>query len=268
MAHANALARPCDGLKTERMAGHWVLARAGKRVLRPGGFGLTRQMLASLDVDEFDDVVEFAPGLGVTARLALAAQPASYTGVERDERAASVVRNYLAGETQRCVVANAERTGLPEGSASVVYGEAMLTMQTAETKRRIISEARRLLGDGGRYAIHELCLTPDGIDDEVRAAIERELSRVVHVGVRPLTAVEWRALLEAHGFEIQTAIEAPMRLLEPARVVRDEGLLGAIRFAFNVLRDPDVRSRVRAMRRVFRSHAPHLTAITLVAVKR
>ena len=29
--------RPGEGLQTAKMPGHWVLARLGKRVLRPGG---------------------------------------------------------------------------------------------------------------------------------------------------------------------------------------------------------------------------------------
>src|SRR5215216_6136706 len=94
---------PGGGLKTEKMPGHWVLARLGKRVLRPGGMELTRRMLASLGIGGSDDVVEFAPGMGVTARLTLALRPASYTAVERDEAAADVVRGYLEGAGRRCV---------------------------------------------------------------------------------------------------------------------------------------------------------------------
>ena len=51
----------------DKMPGHWVLARMGKRVLRPGGLELTRRLLAELAISPSDDVVEFAPGLGVTA---------------------------------------------------------------------------------------------------------------------------------------------------------------------------------------------------------
>src|SRR5687768_15664522 len=104
MESAMTAARPGGGLKTEKMPGHWVLARMGKRVLRPGGMELTLRMLASLGIRESDDVVEFAPGMGVTARLTLALGPTSYTAVERDEAAAAVVRGYLAGDERRCVL--------------------------------------------------------------------------------------------------------------------------------------------------------------------
>src|SRR5215208_2548433 len=69
MENAMTATRPGEGLKTEKMPGHWVLARMGKRVLRPGGMELTRRMLDALRISESDDVVEFAPGMGVTARV-------------------------------------------------------------------------------------------------------------------------------------------------------------------------------------------------------
>src|SRR3982751_1796847 len=154
-------ARPGEGMKTEKMPGHWVLARLGKRVLRPGGMELTKRMLAALRIQLTDDVVEFAPGLGITARLTLRAKPHSYTAVERDEAAANIVRSYLHGERHRVVKGSAAETGLPASCATVVYGEAMLTMQTAETKRNIVKEAYRLLKPQGRYGIHEMCLLSD-----------------------------------------------------------------------------------------------------------
>src|SRR5678816_3046405 len=125
MQHSTTLPPPGEGLKTEKMPGHWVLARLGKRVLRPGGMQLTRRMLSALQIQQSDDVIEFAPGMGVTARLTLKLAPNSYTAVERDQAAAKLVAGYLKGPRQQCVVADASNTGLPDDSASVVYGEAM-----------------------------------------------------------------------------------------------------------------------------------------------
>jgi hypothetical protein len=60
---------------------------------------------------------------------------------------------------------------------------------------------------------------------------------------------------------------APMALLQPRRVIADEGLLGALRFAKNVLVHRDARKRVLAMRRTFRRHRKHLAAVAIVARK-
>lgn len=62
---------PGSELDVEKMPGHWILAQMGKRVLRPGGLGLTRALLDGLAIGEDDEVVEFAPGLGVTEVVSL-----------------------------------------------------------------------------------------------------------------------------------------------------------------------------------------------------
>lgn len=250
-----------------RMPGHWLLAQMGKRVLRPGGIELTRQMLEALAISSSDDVVEFAPGMGATAKLTLQRVPNSYTAIERDEVAAHQVRSFLSAPQHRCVVGNAQTTGLPAQSVSVVYGEAMLTMQPPATKDRIVGEAARLLRSGGRYGIHELALVPDDLTEPLRSEIARVFGRTIHHLVQPLTVMEWRDLLEQHGMEVQTTLTAPMHLLEPARLVRDEGLFGAARFVFNVMRHREARSRVRGLRRLFRSYRDHVLAVALVAVK-
>lgn len=267
MEHSTTLPRPGEGLKTEKMPGHWVLARLGKRVLRPGGMELTRRMLNRLAVTPADDVIEFAPGMGTTARLTLALAPQSYTAVERDQAAAKIVDSYLAGPKQKCVVGSASETGLAAESATVIYGEAMLTMQTEEMKRSIVREAYRLLKHGGRYGIHEMCLTHESLNDDARQAVERDLTGVVHHGVRPLTVAEWRLLLESEGFEVKATETTSMSLLEPGRLVKDEGVVGAIRFFLNVLRDGEARRRVFEMRRTFRRNRKLIAAVALLAIK-
>lgn len=252
----------------EKMPGHWLLASMGKRVLRPGGLELTRSLLDALAITAADDVVEFAPGLGVTARMTLERNPRSYTAVERDCRAAAEVERLLLDrQRRRCVLGTAENTGLPDACATAVYGEAMLSMQADAARKRIVAEAARLLSTAGRYGIHELALVPDDIDEAIGVAIQRDLSDEIHAGVRPLTVAEWRSLLETAGFRIDFERLAPMHLLEPLRLVRDEGVFGAMRFAWNVARHPAARHRVRAMRRVFRKYRSHLTAVALVGTK-
>ena len=111
MSNVLTMTSPGASLSPRNMPGHWVLARLGKRVLRPGGMELTRRMLEALDIVPADDVVEFAPGLGLTAQLTLKRHPASYTAVERDATAAGIVSGYLKGSRQKCVTGSADQTG-------------------------------------------------------------------------------------------------------------------------------------------------------------
>jgi SAM-dependent methyltransferase len=251
----------------DRAPGHWVLARMGKRVLRPGGRELTEKMVSALAVTPEDDVVEFAPGLGFTAGLVLGRGPRSYVGVEGDASAAAIARRVVDGPSRRVAIGDARHSGLESGCASVVYGEAMLTMHADAQKAEIMREAVRLLRAGGRYGIHELCLQPDGIAEELKDEVQRELARAIRVNARPLTVAEWQALLVQAGLRVESVSTHPMHLLKPARMVADEGLLRALRIAFNILRTPAARRRVVQMRAVFNRYADHLAAVALVAVK-
>lgn len=260
---------PLSSRDDEHVQGHWLLARLGKRVLRPGGVELTRTMLARADVADAD-VLELAPGLGRTATEILARRPRSYVGAEADPDAANLVRSVVSGygNVQGEVRAtDAADTGLPDASADVVIGEAMLTMQGDTAKHAIVAEAARVLRPRGRYAIHELALTPDDVPEEVSTEVRQSLARAIKVNARPLTVAEWSQLLAGHGLVVDHVSTAPMALLQPRRVISDEGLVGALRFAKNVLTQPGARKRVLAMRQTFRKHRERLTAVAIIAHK-
>ncbi|AEH37312.1 class I SAM-dependent methyltransferase [Halopiger xanaduensis] len=246
---------------------HELLATLGKRTLRPGGEALTRELLEALSIAAADDVVEFAPGVGATARLALDRNPNSYTGIELDRERAARLRKQLENidrPVPEIVVGNAADTDLPRNSADAVYGEAMLTMQPDGGKRAILEEARRLLRPGGRYGVHELALA-DGVDDETAVRIRREAAQVANVRPQPLTESGWVDRLESAGFTVMWRALEPMALLEPRRVLADEGLLGTLRIGYNLLRRPQARRRVRSLRRIFERYEEQLRAIALVA---
>jgi len=251
----------------EKMPGHWVLARMGKKVLRPGGRELTEDLIAALRITSDDAVVEFAPGIGHTAQAIFKRKPLSYIGVDQNEEAIKHLASLSPNNNYVFVNGNIRSPGIGEGTATVVLGEAILTMQTEESKQAVVSEAYRLLKSGGRYGIHEIALQPDTIDEDLRARISGELSREIHVGARPLTSKEWTGLLTGAGFKIETILEMPMHMLNVSRVVRDEGVLGTARIAFNVATTPNAARRIAGMRNIFTRYHGNLSAIGIVATK-
>lgn len=254
---------PAADLDPSRVAGHWLLARMGKRVLRPGGVETTKWILDKLAIRPTDDILEVAPGLGATTRLLLGANPASYTGVDRDPEAAALVGDLLDGENRRIINATASETGLPDNSVDVVVGEAYLTMQPDSVKRRIISELARILRPGGRFALHEIAFAPENINDDRRKAITDSMTSSIKVSVNPLTVKGWSDLLAEHGIATSAPHLTPLHLLEPRRILNDEGLGGTAKFIYNVARTPAARKRVIAMRRSMSSNAANLQAIGL-----
>lgn len=255
-------------LSVEKMPAHWLMARLGKRVLRPGGREATRWLVEQSRIEPVDDVVELAPGLGVTARKLLARRPRSYVGIEHDRRAAELAGAAVArsnASNARVLRGDAARIPLPDGSASLVFGEAMLSMQTADKKRLILEEVRRVLRPGGRYAIHELAARPDDIEDHALEALQKDLSSAIHVGVRIGTSQSWKHWLRAAGFEVESETRLPMRLLEIDRLIQDEGVWGTGRFVVNTVRTPGAWQRLRSVRGAFRKHRDRLTAVALIA---
>jgi ubiquinone/menaquinone biosynthesis C-methylase UbiE len=225
----------------------------------------SRQMVGDLRVGPADDVLELWPGLGRTTALARAGTPSSYTGVERGAAEAARVRQVLTRPGDRCLVAPVHRTGLADNSASVLFGEALLTLEPDSRKGEILAEVARLLRPGGRYGIHELLLTPDGLTESAKADIQAELTRVLRVGARPLTRSEWHRLLHERGFTVRTERTYPLLLLDPRTFVADEGLGGTLTFLGRVLGNPEVLPRLATILRTFHRYRDHLGAITLTA---
>ena len=253
----------------KNLQGHWLLARIGKHVLRPGGKKLTERMLANADIAG-KDVVEFAPGLGLTTRAILERDPKSYRGVDRDPQVVDIISKLTSEKATipaSCVQHDAADTGLESNSADVVIGEAMLTMQTERGKQAIIGEAFRLLRAGGTYSIHELGLQPDNLDESVKDEVRKALARSIKVNARPLTEQEWCELLEAEGFEVLWRGKEPMALLDMKRNIADEGIGGVLRILRNVLGNKDIRARVLNMKHTLDKYSNELTGIAFVVRK-
>lgn len=243
------------------------MAKLGKRILRPGGRLLTARLLEQAQLTSSDDVVELGPGVGATAEVLLRGRPRTYRGVDPNPEGRDAVRGILSRHPQaEYLVADARETGLPDACADLVVGEAMLTIQDQQGKHAIVAEAARLLRPGGRYAMHEMAWLPDFTDEE-REAARRELSRVIKVGARPLTLEGWTELLAAHGLVVDWYDRAPLELLEPRRLISDEGWWGALRFWRNARRLPGARDRLRAMRQGFQLQGRLMGGIVILARK-
>lgn len=253
--------------KIEKMSGHWLLAKLGKKVLRPGGVTLTQKMLSMLNITSNDDVVEFAPGLGFTAQMSINRRPKSYIGIDADKNSVNYLSKKFEKSNTVFKLGNAAQSLLPEQSADKVYGEAMLSMHANHRKAELIREAYRILKPQGYYAIHELTLKPDDLDENVKLYIQKELALAIKVNARPLTISEWTELLEKEGFKVLRTETAPMQLLEPQRIINDEGIWGSITIAKNILLHPAMRKRVLKMKSIFKKYEKNMGAVTIIARK-
>lgn len=251
----------------EQAESYDLLSQVGKKVLRPGGLQLTKKLLEKLNIKSNDDVVEFAPGLGFTAAITLRKNPKTYIGVERDAESVERLKKNFPNNNCSFIVADVSKSSLPNSIATKVYGEAMLTMHADHRKAEIITEAYRILKPGGLYGIHELVLNTDQLFDAESASIKKELAQVSHVNARPLSVSEWEQLLEKNGFKVIAVETSEMLLLEPKRMLADEGFLNLLRVVWNLITRPQARKRVLALRKVFKKYRKNLNAMAIVAQK-
>lgn len=245
--------------------GHWILAKMGKRVLRPGGKELTQKLVDALEINTQDNIVEFAPGLGYTASLTLNAHPKTYVGVDADEDAVKLLKAQIKGNNIKFLLGNASETGLEDNSKEKVYGEAMLTMHADHRKSEIIREAHRILKKGGVYAIHELGLTD--VDENVKSNIQKDLALSIKVNARPLTQEEWKKLIEKEGFKVRKIFTNKMHQLKLNRIIDDEGFLRTLKIGYNIFTQPQARKRVFEMRSTFQKYEKQMNAIVIIAEK-
>ncbi len=173
----------------------------------------------------------------------------------------------ITGNNISFIKGNAAHTDLPDESKDKVFGEALLTMQADHRKAEIVREAHRILKKGGLYAIHELGLFPGDMGEHLKSTIQRDLALSIKVNARPLTEHEWAKLLNNEGFSIVKTEFKPMCLLEPARMIDDEGFFRTLKIGFNILVTPQARKRIVQMRSTFKKHRMHMNAIGIIAQK-
>ncbi len=254
-----------DTKELGKAQGHWILAKMGKRVLRPGGKELTMKLFEGVSISPEDNIVEFAPGIGYTAAKIVAQHPRTYVGIDADRDVVSSLEKKIRGTNISFKLASASETGLIDGSKDKVMGEAMLTMHNDERKSNIIREAHRILKKGGLYAIHELGLKD--VNDRLKNEINRDLQLSIKVHARPLTEDEWKNLLIKEGFTIKKVYTNEMHLLEMKRMIDDEGFGRTLKIGFNIITNSAAKKRIVEMRRVFRNYQDHLNAIAIIAEK-
>lgn len=80
---------------------------------------------------------------------------------------------------------------------------------------------------------------------------------------RPMTLKEWKILLEEAGFKIKETFDSPMLLLDPKRIVKDEGVARAEKIKANLLKHPELKNRIEGMKKIFQAHKDNLTAYVL-----
>lgn len=246
--------------------GHQMLAAGGKKILRPGGRAPTETLFAWADLQPGDTVLELAASFGYSAIALAQRYGVKVVGVEKNPDSVARARTNVAaaGLSDQIDIREGDIFHLdtiPE-QFDYVLGEAILTMQSAPGKRKILQGVSDRLKPGGQYLSHEMIA--QGVQ---RDAIDRALATTIRVNARPLDPTEWRETCQQSGLTVQQQQTGSMALLNPQRIAQEEGLGTLLKLGWNLLIHPEMRQRILDMRRVFTTYRDDLGYIIFRAQK-
>jgi ubiquinone/menaquinone biosynthesis C-methylase UbiE len=245
--------------------GHVVLAAAGKTVLRPGGRIATEQLFQWANFKPGETVLELASGLGNSAIALAKRYNVQVVGIEKDADRIAIAQSNAksAGLEHRVRFIQGDIFQLEAISESFDYvlAEAILTMQSAAGKAKILTGVSDRLQVGGKFLSHEL------LAQNHSQALHQDLAQATRVNTTPLTEGEWINALAQAGLAVIQQQTGAMKLLDLAQVLRDEGAIRTARIVWNVMTQPVLRDRILEMRRVLTEHQQDLGYIALCAVR-
>ncbi|WOD39836.1 class I SAM-dependent methyltransferase [Nodosilinea sp. E11] len=246
--------------------GHQVLAAAGKQTLRPGGYGATEQLLSWANLQPGETVLELAASFGYSAIALAQRYGVRVVGIEKNPDSVAQARANVAkaGLSDQVTIREGDIFHLdqvPE-TFDCVLAEAILTMQSASGKAKILAGVRDRLKPGGRFLSHELLA--NGPNPEV---IHSDLAAAIRVNAQPLSSDNWIDACRQAGLPVQHYATGPMTLLNPQHIAQEEGLPTLLTIGWNLLTRPVIRDRILTMQQVFLRHANHLGYIILCTQK-
>ncbi|MFP4133098.1 MAG: class I SAM-dependent methyltransferase [Halothece sp.] len=247
------------------LAGHEVLAKAGKTVLRPGGLEATRQLLDWANFQPEETVLELAASFGKSAIWLAQRYGVQVVGIERNPESVGIAQDNIrkAGLEGQVEVREGDIFQLDQISEQFdyVFAEAILTMQSPTGKAKILAGIETILKPQGKFLSHEML----GLGE--KKEMDRALSQSIRVNAQPLSDTEWKELFKQAGLTITQSRTGEMGLLNPKRVIEDEGFFSAIKIGWNVLTNAEIRPRVLQMKQVFDQYQDQLGYIAVCATK-
>ena len=144
--------------------------RIAPEVLKPvdefhiGGAEATATLLEKLDIRTDMDVLDIGSGIGGPARMIAARYGCRVTGVDLTPHFVETARalSGMCGMSDRVRFEEGSATALPLPDASFDLALLLHVGMNVPDKMALFREARRVLRDGGTFAVYEVMRTGDG----------------------------------------------------------------------------------------------------------
>lgn len=246
--------------------GHQVLAAAGKQTLRPGGYTATEQLFVWADFKPGETVLELAASFGYSAISLAQRYGVHVVGIEKNSDSVARAQTNIdaASLNGQVNIIKGDIFHLEQVTEQFDYvlAEAILTMQSAAGKAKILSGICDRLKPDGQFLSHELRASDADIE-----TIHRDLSTTIRVNAVPLSMQGWIDVCQTAGLTVEQSNIGPMTLLNPRCIAAEEGMPTLLTIGWNMLTRPVLRQRILSMRETFIRHGSDLGYVVLCAKK-
>ena len=135
----------------------WVQAILGES-FHPGGVGLTKRLLESLSIEQGEQVIDVACGIGTTSLLVDELYGANVWGIDYSESNVQRAADTAAEREFSIQFTKGDATSLPVGDAEANHLICECAVSTFSDQPKAVAEFYRALKPGGQVAISDMVL--------------------------------------------------------------------------------------------------------------
>ena len=227
----------------------------GMTVIHPGGFAATRKLISALGVGRGSRVIDIACGKGTTAILLAEEFGCEVVGIDLAPELIAEAERLARkkGLTDKIAFHVGDALSLPfkDAEFDIAVSQAMLVL--VEDKVRAIQEARRVIKPHGSAGWLELSWRKP-----VPPEFLRILSEVIcaYCMTNVQTFDGWREIFSAAGIRDVNVIplEFSPRGGGLLAMLKDEGVSRTFRILRNISKNPEIKARMRTMRKYFEDY--------------
>ncbi len=218
--------------------GYELLAKLGKKRLRPGGVEATNWLIENGDFNSNKKVLEVACNMGTTLIEVVNKYGCNATGVDmRDDVIQKAKENVKAAKLEdkiNLLAADAMDLPFEDETFDIIINEAMLTMLSNKNKEKVLNEFYRVLKKGGVLLTHDV-----NIVKKIPNVIISVMRKVANIPATPLKERDWINLFNKVGFEDIKKKTGEITLMTDDGMILDEGEEGMKLIHENAKKDPN-----------------------------
>ncbi len=192
---------------------------------RPGGVVLTEEIAAAAGIEAKSMVLDIACGAGDSSRVLAGQLSAEVVGLDLSLPSLGLAQQKFAGEPwwPQTSWTGGEAENLPFAANSFDVALVECALCTFPNKPAAVSEVRRVLKHGGRFALADVTLDRGALPVELEAPLAR-----VACLADALPIEEYIELLRAEGFEIDAVKDCAPAVGEFLKAIDKKLLLARI----------------------------------------